>query len=807
MAGIQFQSTSSASTSAMEISLKDMWNRISASGEGDVHSLPSLESIGVKTAPSGVYPGCIQLPVHVSLEHCDLSVKDATTSSDRFTLQFKSLGSSPSISELATVSVSGHQKDMIGQVNWESQDLLLSASGKDFISPIISITMLVNDAVVGDADFIVPLNPCKNGVPVKLFLPMKNSESIRIALLPISLQVTAFNSISNSPTKEADTVDQSVLIRVEFCDGNILIPSNRKSIDPFFECQIVAGSSANSPQPENYSPVRTAFLPVRAGAAINWNNIACSISIPPQQLATTAGMYSLLVECKDASILGYPTIGKARIALTGAFLSKTKPLEQWVVLSSPSGRTSAENRIMIRLVPQLLSADGLEDNGMGVVLFKLNSITSSHSGDDSETLQSAKLTVPAVTSPIEKSSAEKAIFATVVASTSCLRNELKLLNDAALLAALNVTSGNPSSEITIDLKTSTTSTMYSGSLQTATILRMGPPTPDLVLQNNNLELNLQKVKGTQRNVSRLNMELAYVPFVSGKLLIDYKKIDILEPSAIAKGSADGEDTFKGVLRFTLTDRPANFICSDQFAMSRTGGYFNSLSSNESLASQSQSKKISSSSRILNKFDKSSAAKSRAPGVKSSLKSGGEAVTTSIVTILVDTFEAFRIETSSKNSNNGPLMPLLVDLIQIDPDTQTGNNVAAGYVSTASVFYPAVRAAASSSLTMLDAKSKQEGFSSPYYETQINLYDSLSRKCIAVVSVNIRFLAEAIPRSTLTTIQNSLAVIAEADAKALAKQANLELALKHAFLSADTDNSGTVSSDEVLKCIFLIPLRY
>jgi hypothetical protein len=150
---------------------------------------------------------------------------------------------------------------------------------------------------------------------------------------------------------------------------------------------------------------------------------------------------------------------------------------------------------------------------------------------------------------------------------------------------------------------------------------------------------------------------------------------------------------------------------------------------------------------------------------------------------------------------------LVDLIQIDGESESSSIVAVGCISTAPVFYPAVVAAASSPLNGSSALYSNtqlgvHGFASPNYEMQVNLFDPVSRKCIAVVSATIKFVAELIPPSVVAMIDSSLSSKSKVDLKGVADQASLELSLKGSFLAADTDKSGTVSSKEVLFWIYM-----
>ena len=787
LVGIQFGPSNAVNASSIEAALKDVWTKVAASNKGGDVGLPSLESIGVKPLPSGVFPGCVQLPIHIALSPCEVTPTDLSSNA-KYTLQFRSFGSSSDSSDPSDVCAVGSQRDVNGLVEWDSADLLLSVSANGFISPVIAATLLADERVVGETSFVVPLDSYKNGFPITLTLPLRDSSWSRVGILPLSFHITKFHL-----QEGAVAVLESTVLRLEVCDGNIVLPPGRKCLDPFFECLVHGGTNE---MPDSSRAVRTSFVSIRSGSAVDWSGSSCEIAVPPRMLGKSSGLCSLLVDCRDASVPGFPLIGKTRVALTASFFGKGQPMEQWVVLSSTgsaNGTPDAGNRVKLKITLKQHSGATKSTSSLGRILMKLKTVSSSHSEEDIEFIHSATL----LNTEID----EKGTFATTIARSCCFKNELKFLNDNSLVAAINVTSGKLDSDIGIDLKLSLLPAKYTTTVSTISVVRLGCPAPSMpiVLQNPAMQLNLQKSTGTQRSVSRLNVELAYVPFVSGKLVVEYKHIEVLEPSLITKRNIGGEDNFTGVFRFSLGDNQANFCCSSSFVINRRGGYFDATNSSGSVVSQNPTKKLSGSSRILNKFEKSSF-KKKAPGAKTTGKVAEiESEAANCVSLAVDTLEISQLQ--SATSNVGPMLPLLVDLIQIDSESESSSIIAVGCISTAPVFYPAVVAAASSPLNGSSALYSNtqlgvHGFASPNYEMQVNLFDPVSRKCIAVVSATIKFVAELIPPSVVAMIDSSLSSKSKADLKGVADQASLELSLKGSFLAADTDKSGTVSSKEV-----------
>ena len=804
LVGTQFGPANVVNASSIEAALKDVWTKVAATNKGGEAGLPSLESIGVKPLPAGVFPSCVQLPIHIALSHCELTATERS-STTKYTLQFRSLGSSVEDAGPSDVCATGRQRDVSGAVEWDSSDLLLSVSVNGSISPVITVTLLADETVVGESCFVVPSDSYKNGFPISLTLPLKGSDGLRMGILPLAFHITKFQLIEETAPEL-----ESIVVRLEVCDGNIVLPPGRKCLDPFFECCVSDDPIGNGAQVQGGSrPVRTSFVPIRVGSAVDWSGASCKIPIPPRMLAKSSGLCSLLVDCRDASVPGFPLIGKTRVALTAAFFGKGQSIEQWVVLNnagSSSETPDSGNRVKLRITPEQRCKATQSMNSVGSVLMKLRNIHTLRGEDEIETIQWAKISKS--TGSLSSSQDERDIIDKALAKSSFFKNELQFLNDDFLLAAINVSSGKLDSDIGIDLRMAITPAKFTTTVSTISVLRLGCPSPSgpVILQNPTMELNLQKSKGTQRGVSRLNLELAYVPFVSGKLVVDYKHMEVLEPSFIAKRNVGVEDNFTGVLRFALAEDGANFCCSSPFVMNRKGGYFDATNGNGSIASQNPTKKLSGSSRILSKFEKTSS-KKKPPGTRTVGKAAevySEA--TSCVSLAVDTFEISQSQSAA--SGVGPMMPLLVDLIQFDSESESSSIIAVGYISTAPVFYPAVIAAASSPLNGSSALISNpelgiHGFASPNYETQVNLFDPSTRKCVAVVSATIKFVAEHIPPSVVTAIDSALVPKSKMDLKGFTDQASLELSLKGTFLAADTDKSGTVSSKEVRPYVWYI----
>jgi hypothetical protein len=84
---------------------------------------------------------------------------------------------------------------------------------------------------------------------------------------------------------------------------------------------------------------------------------------------------------------------------------------------------------------------------------------------------------------------------------------------------------------------------------------------------------------------------------------------------------------------------------------------------------------------------------------------------------------------------------------------------------------------------------------------VDLFDSKSGLKIAVVSLDLKFIIDSIPESTISAIGN---LIGRKNVGDQSDKVAMELALKQAFVNADVDKSGSITFDEVIifKKLFL-----
>lgn len=722
------------------------------------------------------------------------------------------------------VETSGRQKDAMGRVDWESDNLMLSIIAKDGVSPIVQVSVTADDLSAAEGNFHVPMDLCKRGLPSQLALPLRDGSGGRWGVVTVSLQITTVSVDASKTETETEKGVKSPppvhQVKVEVTDGNIAVPSGQKRVEPFFD---VALSSEVEGDKAKETMGRTAFNPIVSGAPITWKGVDCILAVPEYLLNRSEKMSSVLLTCTDCSTSQLLEIGTARVALPSTFFSKSSPVEQWVPLKPADlarGKTNKENMVKVKITPLHSSQERATPAGLGAILVRLGRVGHSQLGEEEEPLQFAKVSVKGRKAQqqsfdVDQNPASEdgegggggggdVLFASCSALQTDFGSALQIFNDKSLVSAVAIPGGRPACQLSIELKTMTTGTSYSASLPVNYALRSQPEARGSAalryLQTPSLEVALTKSKGTQRHTSRLGLDMSFVPYVRGRVLLQHNHLEVLEPSALIKSLTAAEDSFRGVLRFTVVDAAGVFLFSKPFEMARKGGYFTKkVSSNASLSS-SVSRRMSGASRILNKFDKPK--KAALPGErKGSGVQGRESNNDkgddddNLVSLALDTVKALENVMAGGCRLHGPLLPITIDLLQIEtsPEEEKSHLVATGYISIASAIFPAVKAASSSSLHA-SSPSPSAVFASPSYTFQTNLFDPQTRKCVAVLSGDVKFVLNALSPDVIALIDRALGnAIEKGNA---GHDASLEMSLKQSFIEADADKSGQISSEEV-----------
>ena len=144
-----------------------------------------------------------------------------------------------------------------------------------------------------------------------------------------------------------------------------------------------------------------------------------------------------------------------------------------------------------------------------------------------------------------------------------------------------------------------------------------------------------------------------------------------------------------------------------------------------------------------------------------------------------------------------VLALALSLLDLDSVSETGSPYCLGLslVQTAALYFQAMRNAGSASLSPAIGASVG---ASPNLVVQTELLDSVSRKPVGVLSVTAQFVMSGVSAGVVQSIEASLNVPAGSSTTAAAASSLTELTLKQSFKLADTDNSGSISSNELVQ---------
>jgi Ca2+-binding EF-hand superfamily protein len=680
------------------------------------------------------------------------------------------------------------------------------------------------------AEAIIPVSreQLDKGLPFNFLLPLRDKRGERAASLTMSVQLTtlggdteaaladtAGSALLTSATGQVPSAaSPSVPLRVEFCEGNIADSEQDERVEPFFECSLLLPEQEELLANASYATkARTGFL--RMTDKLESWRLDCLVHVPPASVASmslasstmltasrtrpgfdaaqlSTGACILGVVCRDASKQGCPEIGWARIALPRQLILHGKAVEQWITLSPPnsasgntqrvhsSGATGGKHsRMRIKVSVDHNNYDAAyAPFGVGAVLLRAVGVHDFRAGMNDSLVQ-ARLSayswprgVPVDPSELR----EEQLFAQLSAHPAAYINEMAIFNQDSLVAALPVPGGF--GDVRLDVKTFTTNTAYSTSfpiMATTTKCAAGAELPAIPVLSLNLSRErspeLSKTDPNRPQRARLEPQLqvaaAYVPYVTGKLVLHCTGIELLATSSnsVPRAAVLRSGDSPLALRYLLGNNSSKFMFSRPFAAGS---------------------------------GPSSAGAARSLGGPPTL-----AESPNITFLEVDTFEV--ISTSIRRGEHMSMMPLFVSLLEqwdlLDPVVERRGQqscVGVGYVPTAVCYYQAMRAAASAPMEARADSSSVVGSpaASPWLASIVDIFDPSTKLKVAVLHLNIQFVMTGVPEHVLRLLGSTVCrFLSDPSAKA-----RVELGLKQSFVLADADRSGAVSSEELLQVI-------
>lgn len=738
----------------------------------------------------------------------------------------------------SSVQISGAiQND---QAVWFKPDAVMKFARESSTSACLFVYLLRGrfDAAMTDASTVVAAanltlsqDQLQKGLPINFSLPLRDTAGERSATLGLSVQLTTIGdsaelsgdvSSTFAPSATANNNTQSpVPLRIEFCEGNIADSDDH--MEPFFECSLLLPEHEELLAGPAYSTkARTGFL--RLSDSLEYWGLDCTLHVPPASVAsinsTTATMLAtnrsraaansanlnsgvcvMGVVCRDASKQGCPEIGWARVALPRQLVLHGKPMEQWVSLTPPS-RSGASgspitppvggkhSRMKLRISVDYKDYDAAYSPfGLGAVMFRVISVHDARAGvnDDLVSARVSSYSWPdgAPTDVLDLK--EDNMFAQLNAHPAAYINEMSVFNEENLVGSLPVAGGF--GEVKLSVKTFTTSTSYMASfpiMAATTKATESNELPAIPLLSLNLSrervVEMVSKDGTQRPArARLEPQLqvmaAYVPYVTGKLVLHCTDVTMVTPPAetVPVGTVLKNVASPLAIRYLLGNNSSRFMFSRSFELSTTDG--------------AGKPKPLQGPPTLNQID-------------------------NVTFMEVNTFEI--ISNSIRRGENFSMLPLFVSLLEqwdlLDPAVDRRGQqscVGIGYISTAALYYQALRAAASTPMKVQSSSSASQAgntaggalpstavAASPWLVSKVDIFDPKSKLKVAVISLNIQFVMSGLPDHVVRMLSNTVSKsIGDASAKA-----RIELGLKQSFVLADVDKSGAVSSAELLQVI-------
>ena len=698
--------------------------------------------------------------------------------------------------------------------------------------------------VIAESATIIPSETLHFGLPLDACVPLRDKNGNRVALMDINAHSTYFGANDGimlsgeapetcsiggmhqetltakvsrplgaltailDDTDLAPHSEAKINICVSFEEGNVADSSWWAPVEPFFECNLVAPQEIANTTPVLSSRLRdrTPFLPQSGSANGKKWGLKCHLSIPANSVPNASEKESagsvkwiLAIVVRDAARLNCPEMGYARVGIPWSVFGKpnnvtetgsaiTSSLDQWIDIHPPAGsvaRQESAGRVYIRVNTydeQLLiksenatQLPGVHPDasmtGIGVVSFWLNKMSEIAAGSEDIEMNMLGASVASHITTQNKSPADNED------EISEPFAEVSVLNAgrAVMCSTVPVPGGN--TEIRIKIHSTNSRLQYCTSYPTLASapkpdesskegavgmsdVAAGVPSLDLIMTDSFDQTSSQSVRKLKR-APRLKIDTAFIPFVQGSLLIAVHAVKFrgnIEGKYLAKDARSG--CFRAVLG------PGSFAYSESFDLNVP------------------TPKVS---RPAGSGD-----------AQFSVKGKEQVPILARMAMPVDTL----LLASGENSC-ASMELFLLDLDSLG-DGGKGYCLGSGTVRTASLYYQAVRAAASSSLpaSKVDGAESSNGNkngavgASPWLPVAVDIIDKNLNRIVATVVISIQFIATAVPSKVLASIDS----IGLSGADSTGKKSQIELSLKQAFLLSDRDKSGSVDSVELFGTI-------
>jgi hypothetical protein len=669
----------------------------------------------------------------------------------------------------------------------------------------------------------------------------------------------SINSCSYTRHDTASCVDANTFIKVSIIDGSITDPSWRANIEPFFEICVTPPIHAAHGEVNPVVSSRTRFLNLSSNKEA-WDieqTLGYFVESLPKSTMdeTQSSTWSVYIVCRDAARFMCAEIGWAKISLPWSLLARGRVVDQWVTFSPARiqhnmstvglANSNASNvksfnksagRVRVRISRVDNSSGGDRNDvvlpavtakcdpsfcqpGIGAVVMWIRGVHEPGPGNMQDICQVSLATASAAVvgnvKGFDSSGAVaesnglpdddvRRIFAEVAITTDeplersltrttdlnkqggVQKNSASLDSEGVFChwASLPVSSGR-TSEVSLTMTLEGNIVPYVTSF--AVLQAINPFDGSVSMQPAVpcLQLLLHDAHSGDRNVAYrsdlssihtgtnttfiqarktkkppvLTLDAAFVPFVSGNLVIALGSIQLTSwansrfknSATVSSGRSHGNvessnagGTRRAALRYVLGSRTYGF--SSEFTI--------------------QAKSVT---------------------VPASNPNAGGA---NIVAIPVNTL----LETL--RTDNGCSFELQVYLLDLE-STDSSYCVGVGSIQTASLYYLAMRCAASSSMPSSSSSPQlNESVSvglSPWLQAEVKFMDPIIKQVVAVASLSLQYAFDGVCDPVVAMLNKATGkTLQDAESKA-----RTELGLKQTFMLADADKSGNVSQSEVL----------
>eukprot|EP01038_Epipyxis_sp_PR26KG_P004899 gene4899-6860_t len=765
------------------------WNRLS--------DMPSIANLGLTTSTN--FNNIISSSVHIALSNLQLSKETLELLFKNRPINGKINVALAIISDCDNYSIATAQISTNGAVVWNCSDFILKLCSDQCISSLIDLQLIMesddhsyesmSSTVVGSSSVIIDQQKLLKGIPVNFSSPLRNMSGDRIALVYLSAQGSSIDTNNQSNTTASNSHDDC--IEIEFLDGNICdTTSVHHKVEPFFECSLTNGKSENI-----ICRSRTAFF--REDDKLKQWNLSTKLMLP-QGLGDPKSSYSIIVLCRDAARQNCPEISWFRISIPLQSIMKGKSIDKWVKLvpvTSDIIMNDGASRVKVRFTYR--STVLPPNDGIGSVFVRLDGIINGRSMDnelENILMAEASVSIPSSTNEY-KSSPEQLDDLHLFSQSSCGQSNFPPYINAieSLCCMIPVPGGL--SDITIDLA-SLDNNKFRTTFPVVSTLPQRSNTKLTHFKSSTTDLNLINAKSSSTKTSnKVRVEAIFVPHVEGNLLITCEEFTWYDAGLVRK--AENGDMNIGLRYVVGTDNKSVFEYSNVLQLKRKLQLLQTAHPSKKKSKELFSPSISMASSNANMKSPSPNKARRNKTLENQMISSVPTEITNTY-IIADNVQQLHINTADiiSSLSQSSIIPLFIDCFEIDSVFENSPNflLGVGMIDTTKLYFESIRAAASSSLSDVENKLKNDIGSSKIYSTDSDLYDKLSGQKVATIKMKVKFIADSIPKFVLQNISNSLALNNYAIPTELSR---FELGLKQTFIAADKDSSGSVSASELL----------